>query len=599
MPKKTKQSKRKNKKFNLWWWLLKWSLIASFWGAAAVAVVLTWYARDLPEIQGFDLTSRKPSIVFLTKDRREIATHGHIYCETVTADKVPTHLLQALIATEDRRFFEHPGIDVVGLARATVRNMISGHVVQGGSTLTQQLVKNIFLSHERSFSRKIQEVILSIWLERHFTKEQILSIYLNRVYLGGGTFGVDAAAQLYFGKLVGHLNLAECAAIAGLLKAPNRYARNHEKLKQRAIVVLHNMREVNYITTAQYEKAKADVHNMSFQIKKMPSYRYFTDWVSSELENLVDTSQDLIVTTTLDSRLQNAAMQSIKTAIKTHGEKYNVQQAAFVGMSFDGAVRALVGGAHYFSMQYNLATQAHRQAGSAFKPVVYLAALEQGQTLQDLFDDSPYTKGQWTANNFGWKDRGEATLAQGLTHSINTVSIRVAEKTGLTPIINMSERLGFSRKPKRNLSIALGTTEASLLELVNAFTIIGNQGIAVQPYGILEVRNAKGDLLYKRAPLEVIEVLDPTIAQTMIQLLQSVVAQGTAKAARLPGRTVAGKTGTTQKFRDAWFIGFTDHLTGGVWMGNPDETPMSRVVGGTLPARLWRDIMMRYSELRF
>ncbi|MBM3610745.1 MAG: PBP1A family penicillin-binding protein [Alphaproteobacteria bacterium] len=592
--KKKAASQPSRQKKRLIWRLLKWSFFSVFWAVALSAVVISWYAKDLPEIQGFDLAHKKPSIVFLTKDHREIATHGHLYGETVTLDHVPKALINALIATEDRRFFEHNGIDFQGLVRAFVKNITTGHVVQGGSTLTQQLVKNIFLSHERSLKRKIQEVILALWIEKHFSKEQILNIYINRVYLGGGTFGVDAASQLYFGKLVAYLSLEECAVIAGLLKAPSRYANHHDQLKARAHVVLDNMVQANFITEKQKADAIQKVNKMTFDTKPMPSYRYFTDWVSGELENLVDTSQDLIVITTLDSALQTTATKAVHDFIKNHGKASSVEQASFVALSKDGAVRSMVGGTHYFSMQYNLAATAQRQIGSAFKPVVFLAALEQGLRFSDMIDDSPYKKGSWEVNNFGWQARGQVSLHDALVYSINTATVRLAEKIGINAILHMAQRLGFA-KPDRDLTIALGTIETSLLNVVNAFMIIANQGKETHPYGILEIRNSDGKILYQRPASSPKEVIDPSFTQRLSAVLENVVKVGTGKAAQIPGKTVAGKTGTSQKFRDAWFIGFTDSITAGVWMGNPSDAPMNRVVGGSLPAQLWKIIVEKYT----
>ncbi len=592
--KKKAASQPLRQKKRLIWRLLKWSFFSVFWAVALSAVVISWYAKDLPEIQGFDLAHKKPSIVFLTKDHREIATHGHLYGETVTLDHVPKALINALIATEDRRFFEHNGIDFQGLVRAFVKNITTGHVVQGGSTLTQQLVKNIFLSHERSLKRKIQEVILALWIEKHFSKEQILNIYINRVYLGGGTFGVDAASQLYFGKLVAYLSLEECAVIAGLLKAPSRYANHHDQLKARAHVVLDNMVQANFITEKQKADAIQKVNKMTFDTKPMPSYRYFTDWVSGELENLVDTSQDLIVITTLDSALQTTATKAVHDFIKNHGKASSVEQASFVALSKDGAVRSMVGGTHYFSMQYNLAATAQRQIGSAFKPVVFLAALEQGLRFSDMIDDSPYKKGSWEVNNFGWQARGQVSLHDALVYSINTATVRLAEKIGINAILHMAQRLGFT-KPDRDLTIALGTIETSLLNVVNAFVIIANQGKETHPYGILEIRNSDGKILYQRPASSPKEVIDPSFTQRLSAVLENVVKVGTGKAAQIPGKTVAGKTGTSQKFRDAWFIGFTDSIIAGVWMGNPSDAPMNRVVGGSLPAQLWKIIVEKYT----
>lgn len=589
MPKASKQ--RPSSKKRRWvWGAIKWIIFGILGILGLAAAVVSWYATDLPSIRSFDHPHKKPSIIFLTKDHREIGTRGHLYGETVTLKQIPKDLIHALIATEDRRFFEHKGVDIQGLFRAFVKNILSGHVVQGGSTLTQQLVKNTFLTHERSLSRKIQELILAVWLEHHFSKKQILTIYLNRVYLGGGTFGVDAAAQLYFGKLVSHLTLPESAVIAGLLKAPNRYAKKHNQLKARAQVVLHNMLEMQFITEKQYKNAVRAVKHMTFRNQPIPSYRYFTDWVATELEGLVDTSQDLIVITTLDAHMQNVAIESIKSFVQQHRKPSHVQQAAFVALSLDGAVRALVGGTHYTTMQYNLATQSKRQMGSAFKPVVYLAALEKGYELTDILEDKPYKRGSWEVNNFGWQERGSVTLQEGLTYSINTATVRLAEKIGVNSIIQMAEKLGLP-KPRRDLSIALGTMETSLLRLVNAFAIIGNQGISVKPYGILEIRNGKGKILYKRPPFVVKEVMDPLLPQKLLPVLEAVVNYGTGKAAQIPGKIIKGKTGTTQRFRDALFIGLVDHLVAGVWMGNPDDTPMKHVSGGTLPAQLWKKIM--------
>ena len=590
---KAPRIKTPKKKLLIFWRCLKWTFFLGFCALACSAIVISWYAKNLPEIQGFDLAHKKPSIVFLTKDHREIAAHGHLYGETVTLDHVPKALIQALIATEDRRFFEHNGIDIQGLFRAFVKNITTGHVVQGGSTLTQQLVKNLFLSHERSLKRKVQEVILALWIEKHFSKEQILNIYINRVYLGGGTFGVDAAAQLYFGKLVAYLTLEECAVIAGLLKAPSRYANHHDQLKARAHVVLDNMVQTNFITPKQMNEAKKKVNQMTFNTKQMPSYRYFTDWVSGELENLVDTSQDLIVVTTLDSHLQTIATKAVHDFIQAHGKASSVEQAAFTALSKDGAVRAMVGGAHYFTMQYNLAATAQRQIGSAFKPVVFLAALEKGMRFSDTIDDRPYKKGSWEVNNFGWQERGEVSFHDALVYSINTATVRLAEKIGISAILEMAQKLGFA-KPDRDLTIALGTLETSLLTLVNAFAIIANQGTMVRPYGILEIRTSEGKVLYQRPSLEAKQVIDSSLIQRLIAVLENVVKVGTGKSAQIPNHAVAGKTGTSQKFRDAWFVGFTDNIVAGVWMGNPSDAPMNHVVGGTLPTRLWKTIIEKY-----
>lgn len=593
MPRKRKaQKNHKKHKISFILRLVKWGFYLGVLGFFAVAAGVLWYAQEMPSLSEMKLSTRRPSIVFLTRNHKEIAAKGDVFGEPVDAENVPKTLINALISTEDRNFYQHIGIDFLGLTRAMLVNLKAGRIVQGGSTLTQQLAKNLFLSHDRSIERKVKELVLAFRLEKEFTKNEIISMYLNRVYLGGGVFGVDAAAQLYFGKLVSHLSISESAIVAGLLKAPSRYARNHDLLRQRGQVVLKNMVLEKFITKQEYDKAVLEIKTMKLGRSQRGShYRYFTDWVMTELQDLVNIGQDLIVVTTLDDQLQKKAHKKINDALDKYGKDRWVEQGAFVALSYDGAVRAMIGGRDYRKSQYNLAYQAHRQGGSAFKSVIFLAALEQGIPLTQPLDDSTYTNKGWTVRNFGWKNRGTITLEDALVYSINTAAVRLAELTGIGNILNTAQRLGFQGKIPRNLSIALGTAGCTLLELTNAFAMIANEGIAIQPYAVLEIRDNEGNLLYKRQGISPDQGVDQQAASTMRALLIKAVQEGTGKNARLKDKVVGGKTGTSQKFRDAWFIGFTDNIVAGTWFGNMDERPMNRIVGGNLPAILWQQIM--------
>ncbi len=588
---KTNPSRR-----SIWNKLLKFILILGIWGAIGLAALLGWHAYHLPDITKLETSVRQPSIVFLTRDRQEIAVQGDVHGETITLKQIPKSLIQALIATEDRNFYHHWGVDFKGLLRAMARNVVAGGYVQGGSTITQQLAKNLFLTPDRSLNRKIKEMMLAFWLEHHFTKDQILTIYLNRVYLGNQSYGVDAAAQQYFGKLVSYINPLESAVIVGLLKAPSRFGRNPVLLKKRAAVVLASMLEEGYLTNQQYEKYMGKLETL--HLHRNPygnNHRYFTDWVFSEVAKLVDVDQDLIVTTTIDLPLQNVAVQKIKDYITTYGTDFNVGSAAFVGMSYDGAVRAMVGGYDYNASQFNVAVQGSRQAGSIFKMFVFLAALEAGFKTDMILKDTVYQNRNWIVHNFGWRERGEVTLAEGMIYSINTATVRLAQKVGISFVGQMVERLGFEKPPAGDLSIALGTYQTNLLGLVRAFAILANEGRFVKPYGILEIRTADGRILYQREAPETEnepeKLFSDYTLETMADLLRKTVEVGTGKKAQVPGVIVRGKTGTTQKFRDAWFVGYIPGLVAGVWMGNLDDTPMNRVVGGNLPSQLGADIL--------
>jgi penicillin-binding protein 1A len=580
------------------WRLLRWGLLLVLWGMIAAAGTVGYFVLTLPPTNDLSAAERRPSITLLGADGRLIATYGDLFGEPLKLKDLPPYLPEAVIATEDRRFYHHFGVDPIGLVRAAYINFRAGHVVQGGSTITQQLAKNLFLNPERTLTRKIQEALLALWLEHKFTKQQLLEIYLNRVYLGAGTYGVDAAAHRYFDKSARQVTLYEAAVIAGLLKAPTRFspARDRDQAAKRTEQVLANMVEAGYITAAQAASAEQQRTRLAVAGRVRPGNRYFADWVYEQTASFVQPDgRDLVVITTLDPKLQAAAEAAIEATLTRDGEKAGVEQAALVAMSPDGAVRALVGGRDYGESQFNRATQALRQPGSAFKPFVYLAALEHGMTPYDRFIDQPIRIGNWQPHNYEGKYLGEVTAADALAQSINTVAAQVLQRAGIDNVINAAHRLGITSDLTRDASLALGTSEVTLLDLTTAYCAFASGGRGALPYGILEIRDKSGNSLYKRSGDGGGRVIAPEIDGEMNQMLAGVIARGTGRAAALD-RPAAGKTGTTQDFRDAWFVGFTADLVAGVWFGNDDNTPMRHVTGGTLPAKTWHAFMVAATQ---
>ncbi len=574
-------------------WSLKWGLTLAIWGAVALAGVVTYYAYDLPDVGGLGAATRQPSVTVLAADGATLATFGSLYGEPVRVGALPPDLPHAVLAVEDRRFYSHFGVDLLGLARAAVVNFRAGRIVQGGSTITQQLAKNLFLTPERTLRRKVQETLLAFWLEHKFTKDQILTIYLNRVYLGAGTYGVDAAARKYFGKPAAAVSLYEAAVLAGLLKAPSRYAptRAAGLARARARLVLRAMVETGYITEPRAADALAHPAGFAPAAGPGPSARYFADWVADQLGSFVGSvDDDLVVTTTLEPRLQRIAEAEVAALLSGPGKAVGVTQAALVALAPDGAVRAMVGGRDYGTSQFNRATQALRQPGSAFKLFVYLAGLEQGLGPEARMADAPLTVSGWSPRNYDGAYLGEMSLVQALALSRNTVAVRVAEKAGRENVVSVARRLGITTPLTAGPSLALGAGEVTLIELASAYAALANDGVGVWAYGIEEVRDRKGRVLYRRRGSGPGRVVAPQHVAVMNGMLAQVIAEGTGKAAAL-SRPAAGKTGTSQDFRDAWFVGYTADLVAGVWLGNDDETPMTRVTGGGLPARLWRAFM--------
>lgn len=572
--------------------LLRFVILLVLWAAILGGGALGYFALTLPDTSQLGIAQRRPAITILAEDDSALANFGDLFGEPLTLKQMSPYLPQAVLATEDRRFYSHYGIDPIGLARAVVANLRAKHLVQGGSTITQQLAKVLFLSPERSLSRKIRETMLALWLERRFSKDQILEIYLNRVYLGAGTYGVDAAAHRYFGKSAAKLSLFESAVIAGLLKAPSRFspANDRERALGRAAQVLANMVEAGFISGP--DATAAAQQGSTLAVLGRPGSRYFADWVADQVREFAGAGdRDLTVRTTLDPRLQAAAEAAIADVLVRYGQKYAVAQGALVALSADGAVRAMVGGRDYGQSQFNRATQAQRQPGSAFKPFVYLAGLEAGLRPSDHFVDAPIRIGDWQPHNYTNRYQGDMTLAEALAQSINTIAVQVAERAGIGRVIAAANRLGITSDLAKDASIALGTNEVNLLELASAYAPFANGGTGVLPYGIGEIRDTEGHSVYRRAGSGPGQVIAPETAALMTDMLAGVIGHGTGKSAALP-RPAAGKTGTTQEYRDAWFIGYTADLVVGVWLGNDDNSPMNRVTGGSLPALAWHNFML-------
>jgi penicillin-binding protein 1A len=572
--------------------LLYWGLVAGVWGAVTVAAATVWIGAHLPPIQSLEIPKRPPSIQILGLGGQVIATRGELPGASVPLRELPPYLPQAFIAIEDRRFYQHFGIDPIGVGRAFYANIVRRSVSQGGSTITQQLAKNLFLTQDRTVERKVQELVLAIWLERKFSKTQILELYLNRMYFGAGAYGVEAASRRYFGKSARNVTLAEAAMLAGLVKSPSRLAptRNPDGAERRAQVVLNTMAAAHFITPTQATAASA--HPVKVVAQVASAANYVADWIMDVLDDRIGrVEEDLIVETTIDPSLQSAAEAALTDELAQKGAKYNVSQGAVVAMTPDGAVRALVGGRDYAQSQYNRAVAAKRQPGSAFKPFVYLTAIERGLTPDSIREDRPIAVKGWKPENYHREYRGAVTLTQALALSLNTVSVRLTLEVGPRAVVKTAHRLGIASKLEPNASIALGTSEVSLMELTGAYAVFANGGLAVAPHVIERVRSVAGKVLYVRPDEQFGRIVDARAIAMMNVMMQETVRSGTATHAEVPGWVAAGKTGTSQDFRDAWFMGYTTHLVTGVWLGNDDSSPMRRTTGGGLPVEIWDRVM--------
>lgn len=556
--------------------------------------VLILLIHDMPDLDKLQTKERSASIIFESYDGKLIATYGDLFRKPVNYDDLPHYVPEAIIAIEDKRFFHHAGIDIKGLFRAMFQNIASGRVVQGGSTITQQLVKNLFLSPSKSIRRKVQEVILSLWMEKKFTKKQILSIYMNRVYFGAGAYGIDAAAYKYFQKNAKKLTLCEAGRLAGLLKSPSQYSPfyNFEKSTERCKLVLSQMVEEKYISEAEKNEALVEAMIILKPQVLIEENRYFTDWILEKLPNLVNTeNEDLIVRTTLDSKLQEKAASIIRHLLREHGFKLKVGQMALVAIDKTGAIRALVGGVSYGTSQYNRAL-ALRSYGSAFKFFVFLAALEKEFSIDSEISDMPISIGSWSPKNYAYAPKGSISLRQAFSKSVNTAAVRLSQKVGLNYIIKRAYDLGIQNTLNATPATALGGSAVNLLDLTACYGAVMTDGIKMVPYGVISIKNKSGKVLYKAYYKNHPHVISKETAVKMKILLKDVVEVGTARKAKLPCDAYA-KTGTSNSSRDASFIGFAGPLIVGVWSGNDDNSPMNkRATGGFLPALVWKEFMM-------
>ncbi len=557
-----------------------------------VVVALGWYTSlDLGDLKRPRPEAGNAQITLLDQAGVAFASFGDRYGDYLELRQMSPWLPKAVVAIEDRRFYRHPGIDPIGLARALVQNVRAGHVVQGGSTISQQLAKLAFLSPERSLARKAKEALYTLWIEARFSKHEILEAYLNRVYLGSGAYGVDAAARRYFAKPASELSLAEAAMLAGVIKAPSYFAptRDLALARKRAAVVVNSMVEQGLASREQATAALARPATLAAPRIQADS-GYFADWVAAESRLYADPGQPrLEVRTTFDPKLQQAAEAAVASVFARTGAK--VGQAALVAMTPDGRLRAMLGGRGYAQSQFNRATQAERQPGSAFKLFVYLAALEAGLRPEDQISAAPVAVDGWRPRNDDDAYPQAITLTDAFAHSVNTAAVRLGEKVGHKAVIKMAGRLGITSNLRDDPSLALGSSEVRLLELTGAYASIANAGRLVWPEAILTIEGEGGQVLYRRRPVDE-PVLEPSVVREMRAMLETTLLRGTGRQASLR-RFVAGKTGTSSDNRDAWFIGFTDDLVAGVWVGNDDGRPMPGISGGGLPALIFRDFILR------
>jgi len=577
-----------------WQRVIYWAAVLGVWAAIFMVVFFAVFARDLPDTSTLYNIDRQPSITYLDRNGALIAIRGTQQAPPANLDALPDYVPAAFIAIEDRRFYHHPGFDPIGMSRAMAANMRAGRVVQGGSTLTQQLAKNLFLSPDQNIKRKIQELMLAVWLELKFSKQEILALYLNRVYFGAGAYGIEAASQRYFDKGAKDLTVGEAALLAGLLKAPSRYSpvSEHERAGARATVVLNEMVESGVITEAQRAQAVADPVRVSRTLATQHA-QYFVDWLDKQIRQLVgEPTEDMVVETTLDLTLQTQAERSVRRILDRDRSK-GVQQAALVALDGEGRVRAMIGGASYADSQFNRAVDARRQAGSAFKPFVYLTALESGYTPETRVNDAPIRIGNWSPRNYSGSFAGEMSLANAVAQSTNTVAAGMADQIGRDNVARTARRLGITSRIGLEPAMALGAVEVSPLEMAQAFDAFANGGKRVTAFGISRIRTPQGRVIYQRAsradgPLQVIS--NPYLYYQN-QMLRGVMTSGTGRSAAIAGRDIAGKTGTTSDYKDAWFVGYTGGFVTAVWVGKDDNTPMRGVTGGSSPAAIWRGFM--------
>ncbi|MGF1500545.1 MAG: transglycosylase domain-containing protein [Paracoccaceae bacterium] len=578
-------------------WVFGFIWRAALVGGLILAGATGYYYSTLPPVDALFDGRSTGSVTLLDRTDTVFAWRGEQFGGELRAEEVSPHLIHAVIAAEDRRYWGHHGIDPRGIARAMWVNLRAGEIVQGGSTLTQQVAKNVFLSHERSIERKLKEMPMALALELKYSKRDILSIYLNRVYLGAGTYGFEAASQRYFGKSARGLGPAEAAMLAGLLRAPSTYAPTNDigRAQGRASVIVRAMHEEGYLSDAQVFEALANPAGLS-DAAEAEAGGDFADWVMETAPQYLArrTTEDVIIATTFDAKAQAAVEEAVAHVFESKVKPSSVAQVGVVVLEPDGAVRAMFGGRGERGGRFNRATQAKRQTGSAFKPVIYAAALEAGFAPRDTIEDAPLTIGSWSPENYGGGYRGTVTLEEALARSINTVAVRLSERVGRERVRALATRLGIATEIDEGPALALGTSETTLVDMAAVYGTIAAEGRRVSPYGLRQVRLRDDEaaiLRHRAGPGE--RVISGETARRLTHMMHAVVMRGTGGRARLEGWQVAGKTGTTQAARDAWFIGFTADYVIGVWMGNDDNTPLTGVTGGGLPAEIWREVAVR------
>ncbi len=574
---------------------LYWALVLSVWGLIFGAGFLAVFATGLPDTSKLYDVSRQPSITYLDRSGAVVAVRGSQYAPPAAIDALPPYVPAAFVAIEDHQFYHHFGFNPWGMLTSGVYNLTHpGGALRGGSTITQQLARNLFLTPAQTYRRKAQELVLAVWLEMHFSKKQILALYLNRVNFGGGAYGIEAASKRYFNKPASGLTLGEAALLAATMKGPSRYnpAANSERAARRATVVLDEMARIGAITDAERDAAFRQPVHVSATLADQRA-QYFIDWLDTQVRAQVgEPTQDLVVETTLDLPIQAAAEQAIRAGVAAHA-KEGVGQGALVALDGEGRVRAYVGGAIYADSQFDRATAARRQAGSAFKPFVYLTAMEAGHTPSEPVVDEPLTIGNWSPRNYNGRYLGPMTLQTALVQSINTVAARLANEVGTARVAETAHRLGITSRIQTDPSMALGAVEVSPLEMAQAYDAFANGGERVHAYGIERIRTAAGKMLYDHgvgAPARERVIANPALGY-MIQMMRQVIVAGTGARARVGGYDLAGKTGTTSDYKDAWFVGYTGGFTAAVWVGKDNDTPMRRVTGGGAPAEIWRNFM--------
>ena len=574
--------------------LIYWGVVLCVWGLIFLAAFVLVFSRGLPDTSKLYDIHRQPSISYLDRNGALLSVRGSQYAPPVDIDSLPAYVPAAFISVEDRRFYQHWGFDPVGIGRALIADIHRGHAAEGASTITQQLARNLFLTPDQTIKRKVQELLLAVWLEHQYTKKQILALYLNRVYFGAGAYGIESASETFFNKPASKLTVGEAALLAALLKSPTHYSpvNEQERAGRRATIVLDKMVETHAISPEQRDDALAHPVRVSPALATQHA-QYFVDWVDTQVRKLVgQPTTDLIVETTLDLPIDTAAETAARATVARDG-RLGVQQAAVVALDGSGRVRALIGGVSYADSQFDRAIDARRQAGSAWKPFVYLTALENGRTPETMMTDEPVTIDGWSPHNYESGFLGPVTLAQALQRSLNTVAAKLADEVGRDKVADTARALGITSPINTDPAMALGTSQVSPLEMAAAYDAFANGGYRVQPYAIERIRTRNGQVLYQHAAPARDEVVpEPPLGELVAMMRQVLVPPGTGVHAAIPGYDLAGKTGTTSDFRDAWFVGYTGGFVAAVWTGKDDDSPMRRVTGGSAPAELWRQFMI-------